>query len=1163
MDEMRIEDCLLIFDSTGNLTDCNQNSLDFFDISKKRELAEQLAVLSSKYPTDGLACGGTFIEYIRNVVNSGSINIDWIFSRADGRLIQTYVKLVGIDLNHVLCQIRMRYEDDKTLKEKLAMAEEQRVRIMLDSIPAICTFWDESRNLIFCNQSAAEHFELEKPQDYIDRFGELSPIRQPCGVSSMKKALHYVNIAFETGYSQFDWIHQKLDGTPMPSRVTLIRVNWQGEHGLVGFTEDMREKYAEDKLHEDYQQRLLFILDNVPMIVGVWDVDGSMLDCNEFTVKTLSISRNIRHYLDISTPIQPCGTDSLALAKEYIEQAYKNGKANFNWVYQKPCGEEIPCEVSLMLVQWEGKPALVSFARDLRDFIKYQKNEAAMQQRLQAMLDASPMVCAVFDENINVLEVNQEVVNVLKLSNKQEYIDNFFALSPEFQPDGISTREKAIEAFTNAVVTGEGHIKEWVQLTSDGEGIPFEIYLKRMELGEKTAVITYARDLREYYKLGELENISKQRLQAMLDASPIICAIFDEYINVVEVNQAAVDILKLSGKQEYVDRFFELMPEFQPDGILTREKAIDAFIQTVKLGDGYIKEWIMFNSEGECIPFEVHLKSMELDGKKTVVMYAYDLRESYKLMEAERKSGEMFSRLLEASPMFIEIRDEQLNLIDCNGQVASLFGAASKEEFIEENERYYPKYQPCGTPSKEKETVLLKQVLQDGYLQFEYTHLTVDGEDLPLEFTYVRLHNNDKTTIVGYAYDLRHIRLIEKQRLEISEESNKAKSRFLARMSHEIRTPISAVLGLSEIQLRNHVMPSQTEEVFTKIYDSAKSLLTIVNDILDFSKIESGKMSLINNMYDVSSLINDASQLHLVYLEHKDIKFQLHVDENLPVYLEGDVLRIRQIINNLLTNAFKYTESGSVTLSIQCKKDKEDYVMLVISIQDTGTGMTQEQIEKIQDLNSEYVRLHEQEKPFVSGTGLGFPIVYSLLQIMDAHIDLESEVGKGTCAIVHIPQKAIGSEVLGKEAVRSLQNFEAGKWQGAKEFEFKPEPMPYGKVLVVDDVELNLLVAKGMLEAYELNIGLCESGIDAIEKIKQGEVYDIIFMDHMMPEMGGIEATKILRDMGYNHPIVALTANAVKGQEEMFMNNGFSGFISKPIDIKVMNSYLVRFIRDK
>ena len=439
--------------------------------------------------------------------------------------------------------------------------------------------------------------------------------------------------------------------------------------------------------------------------------------------------------------------------------------------------------------------------------------------------------------------------------------------------------------------------------------------------------------------------------------------------------------------------------------------------------------------------------------------------------------------------------------------------------------------------------------------------LALDASDYiskPFSEVIVKLRVRNQIQIVNARRTIEHL-------TEVSEANSKSKSRFLARMSHEIRTPITAVLGISEIQLRNQTMPPQIEDAFAKVYDSSKTLLKIVNDILDFSKIESGKMPIIEDEYDVASLVSDAAQLHLVYLDRKAVTFEMSVDENLPAKLIGDALRVRQIINNLLTNAFKYTKEGKVSLSLQCEKSKLGNMTLVITIQDTGIGMSRNQVEELSDTNSEYVRFHEKEKPFVSGTGLGLPIVYSLAHMMDAKLDLKSEVGKGSDVTVRIPQKVAGTEILGLELAQNLQNFESGTWTwaAAKDMEFVPEQMPYGKVLVVDDVDSNLYVAEAMLEAFGLTVELCESGPDAIDRVKQGKVYDIIFLDHMMPEMDGLEVAKVLWDMGYDHPIVALTANAIKGQAELFMENGFSGFMSKPIDINRLNSYLVRFIADK
>jgi len=394
---------------------------------------------------------------------------------------------------------------------------------------------------------------------------------------------------------------------------------------------------------------------------------------------------------------------------------------------------------------------------------------------------------------------------------------------------------------------------------------------------------------------------------------------------------------------------------------------------------------------------------------------------------------------------------------------------------------------------------------------------------------------------------------------QIAEESNRAKSRFLAHMSHELRTPITAVLGLSEIQLRGPKLPQRVEETFTKIHDSSQVLLGIVNDILDFSKIESGKLSLITEEYEVASLISDMADL--AYLERGNTEFRMRVDEQLPARLIGDILRIRQIIYNLTTNAFKYTASGFVNLSFGCEKEQSDNITLVITIQDTGFGMTQEQLKVLK--TSEYSRFHEREDRWINGTGLGIPIVYSLVQMMDGRIDFNSEVGKGTTVVVRISQQTAESEVLGKETAANLQNFESHTWSASKTLEFVPEPMPYGKVLVVDDVDANIFVARGLLSFYDISVDTCKNGKEAIEKIERGMVYDIVFMDYLMPELNGNETMQIMRNLGYHHPIVALTANAIVGQAEEFIKNGFDGFVSKPIQTLRLDEVLTKFIRDK
>ena len=390
--------------------------------------------------------------------------------------------------------------------------------------------------------------------------------------------------------------------------------------------------------------------------------------------------------------------------------------------------------------------------------------------------------------------------------------------------------------------------------------------------------------------------------------------------------------------------------------------------------------------------------------------------------------------------------------------------------------------------------------------------------------------------------------------------ANASKSKFLATVSHEIRTPMNAIIGFSEIELLREEIPSETKDTFRKIHNSGYMLLGIINDILDLSKIETGKFEIVPVKYDTASLINDTVQLNLMRVGSKPIEFMLNVAENLPAKLFGDELRIKQVLNNLISNAIKYTKEGNVKFSIVFEPRDKETINLVITVSDTGQGMTKEQVSHLFD---EYSRFNMELNRTIEGTGLGMSITQRLVEMMDGKITVESEPGKGSVFTVHISQKLIDSEELGKELAENLQNFHYSGESQLREIQKIREYMPYGSVLVVDDVETNLSVARGLMAPYGLKIELVGSGVKALEKIKEGNVYDIVFMDHMMPEMDGIETTKKIREAGYTKPIIALTANAVAGQAKVFLENGFDDFISKPIDIRQLSKVLKTWIRDK
>jgi signal transduction histidine kinase/ActR/RegA family two-component response regulator len=418
------------------------------------------------------------------------------------------------------------------------------------------------------------------------------------------------------------------------------------------------------------------------------------------------------------------------------------------------------------------------------------------------------------------------------------------------------------------------------------------------------------------------------------------------------------------------------------------------------------------------------------------------------------------------------------------------------------------------------------------------------------------------------------------EQTKIAIHASKAKSEFLATMSHEIRTPLNAVIGLSEIELRGS-LPDSSRNNITQIHQSGSSLLGIINEILDISKIEAGAFELVPVEYETAQFINDTINLNRVRIGSKPINFILEINGDFPQKLIGDELRVKQILNNLLSNAVKYTKEGTVTLSVSSpstesfpfmesvplvRDARENEIILRFVVQDTGIGIRDEDIKK---LFSGYTQLDIKANRTIEGTGLGLEITKNLVEMMGGSVVAESEYGKGSIFTVTLVQGLVGSASIGEEVAEKLRNFRYVN--GRKDVDIIPTLMPYGKVLVVDDVEVNIMVVEGLLEPYGLKIDSATSGQIAIEKIhSENPPYDLVFMDHIMPGMDGIETTKVIRAWEKEHgksgdkvPIIALTANALAGNMEMFLSAGFDGFISKPIDIVQVDEALNKWVRDK
>jgi signal transduction histidine kinase len=397
------------------------------------------------------------------------------------------------------------------------------------------------------------------------------------------------------------------------------------------------------------------------------------------------------------------------------------------------------------------------------------------------------------------------------------------------------------------------------------------------------------------------------------------------------------------------------------------------------------------------------------------------------------------------------------------------------------------------------------------------------------------------------------------------------RGKFFARMSHEMRTPLNAVIGLSEMTLEQSGLSNEVRQNIEKINSSGSSLLALVNDILDISKIDSGKLELTPVEYSVSGMINDIATQNVIRKGDKQIEFVLKIDENIPKRLFGDNMRIKQVLNNFLSNAFKYTMEGRIELNVKCEpSDLQIYggkaVLLIASIKDTGIGMKSEEIAK---LFTDYTQMDVRDNRESEGTGLGLSITKMIVDMMNGSISVESEYGKGSIFTVKLPQKLINSETIGTDTVNELNKNKHNDKTSKNKKQIQRLNMEYAHVLVVDDMLTNIDVAKAMLKPYKMKVDSVTSGQAAIDAIREEKVkYNAIFMDHMMPKMDGIEALQFIREkIGTEYaktiPIIALTANAITGSEEMFLNSGFQAFVSKPIELSRLDAVLRKWVRNE
>jgi len=660
-----------------------------------------------------------------------------------------------------------------------------------------------------------------------------------------------------------------------------------------------------------------------------------------------------------------------------------------------------------------------------------------------------------------------------------------------------------------------------------------------------------------FYTLHDVTDIdvaeAQRRIDDMLSSAQMPAMILDEKGNVIAYNNdiaAIFDAPKNITPEEFNTFLIEIQPDYQPNGTET-EPLMQALIRGA-LDNGSSRTSLqLIKNNGKRIDFEITAARISSPSGCRLILYYHDITSIKAIKTDSWENDERIKIMLDSTPMICILHDEHNNVIDCNKEALNAFGVSDKNDFIKRFLEFFPELQSDGSRSLDKAAGITRKLFEEGAIDsFEWMFTTANGEPLPAEVTLVRIQWKDTYHYMSYSRDLREIKANE-QRIQESIELNKrlellefqkeaaqaaseAKSLFLANMSHEIRTPMNAIIGMSELLLAGEKLDDEQLHYVQNIHTSATFLMDIINDILDYSKIQAGKLSLIPGHYDFHLMIDNIDSMIRFLAANKDITFKLVMEGEIPKYLYGDDIRLRQALLNILNNAVKFTDKGEVVLTISVT---DAYIFFDVS--DTGIGIREEDIMLLFDA---FTQTDMQKNRSKEGTGLGLAISKSVIEMMGGFISVESVYGQGSTFHITIPK------VLGDETLIS----------GAGDLDYKIYA-PDARILVVDDNAVNLNVACGLLKLCKITADTAMSGQEAIDKINQHQ-YDIVFMDHMMPGMDGVEATKIIRKTRIKVIIVALTANVIAGAKEEFFAAGMDDWLTKPINKVLFFKVLEKWI---
>ncbi len=674
-------------------------------------------------------------------------------------------------------------------------------------------------------------------------------------------------------------------------------------------------------------------------------------------------------------------------------------------------------------------------------------------------------------------------------------------------------------------------IEEWITYADGSKKLVETVKTPLVIDGEVCGLIGIARDMTARFEQEAAAKEAEERNKLMLEACPLAIDAWNDKMELIDCNEAAVKLFQCASKQEYCEKFFEMSAPVQPCGRPADELAVEYVRTAVQTGEASFR-WMHRTLTGEPLPAEVTLKKVAYKDSYRIMGYIRDMRAELSAQAKAREADELNRIMIDATPIGFTFWDDALRLIEANDATLKFFKVKDKKEIADHFLEFSPEYQPDGISSAHKHEHFIQSALREGKCTFEWMHKNREGEALPVEVTLVKVAYKGGSRVAGYFRDLREHKAmmaeVEKARAD-AENSAAAKSVFLANMSHEIRTPMNAIIGMTKIgQTSND--PGKMLYCLDKISDASRHLLALINDILDISKIEANKLELRAEPFNLEKMLKTVTDVVSVKAEEKKINLFVNIDTAMPHDVIGDELRLSQVITNLLSNSVKFTpDHGNVTLKIRCLEKSSDTCTLQCEVIDDGIGILPEQMAKIFE-SFEQAEIDITNK--FGGTGLGLSISKKIVELMGGSIGVTSELGKGSnfCFTARI----------------------ALDHQPAKRSVFDKSVYDAIRVLVVDDDQAVLDYFQRMMDQFGIHCDVAHSGEEALDSVRsavnQHNPYQIVFVDYLMEEMDGLETTRRIRLLaGESVHVIMISISDWNTIEKEAREAGIMRFIQKPL----------------